>query len=81
MSPRKANSQPVTSFPAIMTEAELIDYLRIPEVSKARNPRNVIANLKRSHGLPCLYISNHCLYPRAAIDDWVLCQTAREAQS
>jgi hypothetical protein len=73
--------EPVKSFPDIMLEPELITYLRIPEISKAGNHRNVIANLKRSRGLPCLHISNNCVYPRQAIDAWVQRQTAQEVQS
>lgn len=67
----------VKSFPPIMTEPELVDYLRIPEVSKAKDHGNVIANLKRSQGLPCIHISNNCLYPRAAIDAWICTQASK----
>ena len=35
------------AFPDLMTEAEAIAFLQIPEISKAGNYRNVIENLKR----------------------------------
>ncbi|MDI6451343.1 hypothetical protein, partial [Anaerobaca lacustris] len=38
--------------PTVMTEDELIRFLRIPEISGAKNYRHVIENLKRAHGLP-----------------------------
>ena len=57
--------------PDLMTEAEVIEYLRIPEVSNAKNPGNVIENLKRAKDLPCIHISNKCLYPREAVKEWI----------
>ena len=35
--------------PAVMTEEELVWFLRVPEISNARNHHNVIQNLK-----PCM---------------------------
>lgn len=60
-----------SSVPFLLTETELIEFLRIPEVSAATDYGNVIDNLKRMHGLPCIHICNRCLYPRDAIEDWV----------
>ena len=40
----------------LMTEVELIAYLRIPEVSKSKDYHNVIAHLKRVYDLPCIHI-------------------------
>ena len=40
----------------LMTEEELVVFLRIPRVSKANNYNNVIKNLKRMHDLPCIHI-------------------------
>ena len=57
--------------PMLMTEAELIEFLRIPEVSKANNYRNVIDNLKRMHDLPRIHICGQPLYPREAILEWI----------
>ena len=68
------NENPNHGPPDLMTEAELVEYLRIPEVSAANNPRNVIDNLKRAKNLPCIHISNKCLYPRDAVRDWIMQQ-------
>lgn len=57
--------------PDIMTEEEVIVYLRIPEISRAGNHHNVIENLKRMQGFPCIHISNKCLYPLKAVQQWV----------
>ena len=55
----------------LMTENELIAYLRIPEVSKSKDYHNVIENLKRMHQLPRIHICGRPLYPRGAIKEWV----------
>jgi len=59
------------AYPDIMTEEELIRYLRIPEVSKAKNFHNVIENLKRMHDLPYIHICRQPLYPLEAVVKWV----------
>jgi hypothetical protein len=64
--------------PELLTEAELIQYLRIPLVSGAGDYGNVIDNLKRMHGLPCIHISKQPLYPLEAIRRWVQEKTTRE---
>ena len=69
MEPNSNNNS--ESFRELMTQDELIKFLRIPEVSKAANHKNVIANLKRMHGLPCIHISRQPLYPREAIRKWI----------
>jgi hypothetical protein len=58
-------------FPLLLTEDEVIDLLRIPEVSKAADYHNVIENLKRVRGLPCIYISRKPLYPFTAFQNWL----------
>ena len=58
-------------YPDIMTEEELIRYLRIPEVSKAADFHNVIENLRRMHDLPSIQICRQPLYPLEAIVKWV----------
>ena len=58
-----------------MTEPELIDFLRIPEISKAKDHHNVIANLKRMHDLPRIHICGQPLYPREAIQEWIRTNT------
>lgn len=55
----------------LMTEEELIDYLRIPEVSNATDFHNVIENLKRARDLPRIRLCNGVLYPKAAVEKWV----------
>ncbi len=57
--------------PDLLTEEELIIFLRIPHVSNARNYHNVIENLKRMHGLPRIHICGKPLYPREAINEWI----------
>ncbi len=47
----------------LLTEKELIDFLRIPHVSNSKNYHNVIENLKRMHGLPRIHICGKPLYP------------------
>jgi len=64
-------------WPSLLTEEELILYLRIPWVSQAKNFHNAIENLKRYHDLPCIHICNRCLYPRKAIDEWIEAQTEK----
>jgi hypothetical protein len=54
-----------------MTEEEVIHYLRIPEISKSTNFRNVIEHLKRMHDLPCIHISRQPLYPLDSVRKWV----------
>ena len=55
----------------LMTERELIAYLRIPEVSKSKDYHNVIEHLKRIRGLPRIHICRKALYPRRSILEWV----------
>jgi hypothetical protein len=57
--------------PELLTEAELIRLLRVPEVSKAKDHRSVIANLKRMHDLPRLHLCGRTLYPTKEIEKWI----------
>ena len=59
------------SYPDIMTEEEVVKFLRIPEISKAKDYHNVIENLKRMHDLPCIHICRQPLYPLEAVKKWV----------
>ena len=61
----------VQNMPDLMTEEELIHFLRIPEVSTAKNYSNVIANLIRMRDLPRIHICNKLLYPKKAILTWI----------
>ena len=58
-------------LPDLMTEEELVGYLRIPHVSSARNHHNVIENLKRMCDLPRIHICGKPLYPLKAVREWV----------
>lgn len=60
-----------TPCPELLTEEELIVFLRIPHISKAKDCHNVIENLKRMHNLPCIHICKQPLYPLRAILRWV----------
>ena len=55
----------------LMTEDELIKFLRIPQISKAKNYHNVIAHLKRHRHLPCIHLCSQPLYPVQAILHWI----------
>lgn len=58
-------------YAELMTRDELIRFLRIPEVSKASNFDNVVDNLQRMHGLPCIHICKQPLYPIDAVRRWI----------
>ena len=57
--------------PGLLTEEELISFLRIPEISTSKDYHNVIEHLKRVRGLPRIHICRKALYPRQAVMDWV----------
>jgi len=61
----------VLPCPTVMTEEELIRFLRIPEISNAKDHRNVVENLKRLRNLPRIHICNKTLYPKDAIQKWI----------
>ena len=58
--------------PELLTEAELIRLLRVPEVSKANDYSNVIANLKRMHDLPRIHLCGKTLCPTREIMKWII---------
>jgi len=66
------------SSPNLLTEDELIRFLRIPEISKAQNLHNVIAHLKRYRNLPCIHICRQPLYPLDAVLRWIEETTQKE---
>ncbi len=55
----------------LMTESEVIQFLRIPEISNSKDYHNVIENLKRVRGLPRIHICRKALYPKKAVLEWV----------
>ncbi|MCJ7560167.1 hypothetical protein MUO79_06065 [Candidatus Bathyarchaeota archaeon] len=67
-----------TPCPELLTEEELVAFLRIPEVSNAADYHNVIENLKRMHGLPRIHICGKPLYPLQAIRTWIEEKTTKD---
>jgi len=65
------NKSQADGFQELMTEQELIQFLRIPLVSRANNHKNVVDNLKRMHDLPCIHICKQPLYPLVAVRRWI----------
>jgi hypothetical protein len=57
--------------PAVMTEGELIRFLRIPEISGASNHHHVIENLKRRHGLPRIHLCGKAVYLADSVRQWL----------
>jgi len=57
--------------PALMTEGELIRFLRIPEISTATNHQHVIENLKRKHGLPRIHLCGKTVYLTDSVKQWL----------
>lgn len=57
--------------PVVMTEEELIRFLRIPEISNAKDHRNVIENLKRMRGLPRIHLCGKTVYLTDAVKEWL----------
>lgn len=58
-------------FPELMTEEEVIQFLRVPEISNSKNYHNVIEHLKKFRGLPRIHISRKALFPQKAILEWM----------
>jgi hypothetical protein len=67
-----------TPCPELLTEDELVCYLRIPQVSNSENHHNVIEHLKRYRGLPRIRICNKVLYPTEAIRKWIERETTND---
>ena len=57
--------------PNLLTEEELIQFLRIPEISNAKDFHNVVENLKRMQGLPRVHICGKTLFPLDAVIKWL----------
>ena len=58
-------------FPELMTEEELIQFLRVPEISNSKNYHNVIEHLKKFRGLPRIHVCRRALYPKKAVLEWI----------
>ncbi len=63
---------------SLLTEEELIIFLPIPQISKAKNYHNVIVHLKRYRNLPCIHLCHQPLYPVQAILKWIEETTQKE---
>jgi hypothetical protein len=60
-----------TNGSELMTETEIIQFLRIPEVSSSKDYHNVIEHLKKIRGLPRIHICRKALYPKKAVLEWI----------
>jgi len=65
--------------PTLLTEDELIRFLRIDKVSKANDYHNVIVHLKRMHNLPCVHICGQPLYYLEDLCDWLKDKRRKES--
>jgi hypothetical protein len=63
--------------PTVMTEEELIRFLRIPEISGAGRHRHVIENFKRKHGLPRIHLCGRNVYLTDAVIQWLHSRVSR----
>lgn len=61
----------LTNLPDLLTESELIHFLRIPEVSAASDYHNVVKNLIRFKDLPRIQICKRLLFPKKAVLAWI----------
>ena len=55
----------------LMTESEVIRFLRIPEISNSKDYHNVIEHLKKIRDLPRIHICRKALFPKKAILEWI----------
>lgn len=63
-------------FSELMTEDELVEFLRIPEITSSNNLHNVVEHLKRFRNLPRIHICNKALYPKKAVLEWIEKETS-----
>jgi hypothetical protein len=57
--------------PELMTEEELVHFLRIPNVSKSADYSNVVKNLIRMRSLPRIQMCNRILFPKKEVLEWI----------
>ena len=57
--------------PTVMTKEELIRFLRIPEISNAKNHRNVIENLNAREACPRIHLCGKTVYLADALRAWL----------
>ena len=61
----------LTNLPDLLTIDEVIQVLRIPQVSTSKDYHNVVKNLIRFRDLPRIQISKKLLFPKKAVLEWV----------
>ena len=64
-------STKIDDFSDLMTEPEVIQFLRIPEISNSKDYHNVIEHLKKIRDLPRIHICRKALFPKKAILEWI----------
>ena len=67
-----------TPCPELLTEEELVRFLRIPKISKSKDYGNVVANLKRMRDLPRIHLCGKTLYPTRKILEWIMEETNKD---
>ena len=68
----------LTNLPDLLTTEEVIQVLRIPQLSTATDHHNVIKNLIRMRDLPRIQICNKLLFPKKAVLDWIEKETIQK---
>ena len=61
----------LTNLPDLLTIDEVIQVLRIPQLSTASDHHNVVKNLIRMRDLPRIQICKKLLFPQKAILEWI----------
>ncbi len=56
--------------PTLITEEEVISFLRIPDISSAKNHRHIIENLRCKHDLPRIHLCGKAVYLTDAAKAW-----------
>lgn len=65
------------AVPDLMTMEEIIEFLRIAEISNAKDHNNVIKTLIRYRDLPRIPVCKTILFPRQAILEWIENETIK----
>lgn len=67
----------LTNLPDILTIDEVILFLRIPQVSTAKEYHTVIENLIRFRDFPRIQLCKRLLFPKKAVLEWIEKETVR----
>jgi hypothetical protein len=68
----------LTNLPDLLTIDEVIQFLRIPQLSTAQDHHNVVKNLIRFRDLPRIQICNKLLFPKEAVLEWIEKETIQK---